>query len=150
MISKKNKEKVQKFYQVISKVQLPEGKEIGLIVVKRENMDDIINCAPNTNLVTSIELTKDADSTEIIKEMADSLTNKKTVIIRMHDWLDPKIYNQLFLLSKEGRMQYADLEDWKVIDCPREGNVIIISTDKEIESLNYKNLFDVVGPVARL
>jgi len=28
--------------------------------------------------------------------------------------------------------------------------LILVSTDKEIESLNYKNLFEVIGPVLRL
>lgn len=130
-------------------MQLPPAKEIGLIIVKKENLADLAALAPNSNLVTTFELTSETDAQVMIDKLAETLKASRIALIRLHDWLDPKIYNQLYLLSKNGRLEFPRLEERVFIDAPKEALVILVSIDQELEKLNYKNIFDLVGPVER-
>lgn len=150
MLTKPNQEKVQKFYEVVTKMQFPPAKEIGMIIIKKETLADISALAPNSNLVTSFELNRETDAQEAVEQLADALKAGRIALIRLHDWLDPKIYNQLYLLSKNGRMEFPRLEERVFVDAPKEALVILVSTDEELEKLNYENIFDLVGPVLRL
>ncbi len=146
----KNIEKIKKFYEVVSRLQPAATKEIGLLVVKKETLADISNLAPDLNMVTSFELTPNKDAETQIDWLYEAMKNKRWAIIRLHEYLDPKIYNQLYLISHDKRMQFSKLEDWVTLDIPEESNIIIVSTDKELEKLNYNNFFSLVGPVERL
>lgn len=150
MITKSNQEKIKKFYEVVRRIQFPPAKEIGLIIVKKETLADISASAPNSNLVTSFELTRETDAQETIEQLAETLKSSSIALIRLHEWLDPKIYNQLYLLSKNGRIEFPRLEERVFIEAPKDALVILVSTDQELERLNYKNIFDLVGPVERL
>ena len=150
MINKTNKEKVKKFYQVLLKIQPSSGKDIGLILIEKETLADLISLTPNSNQTATFELDKNTYITEFIEDLAEALKRKKMVFLRLHDYLDPSIYNQLYLIYKAGRMDFPKLEKDIVFDVPKESCLILVSTDEEIEKLNYKNLFNIVGPVLRL
>ncbi|MBU1033034.1 MAG: hypothetical protein ABII13_00390 [Patescibacteria group bacterium] len=147
---KAKQEKVKKFYEVISRLQFPPGKEIGMIIVNKETMADIAALAPNSNLVTGLELTRETDVQEVIEQLADAIKAGRVALIRLHEWLDPKIYNQLFLLSKNGRMEFPDVDERVFVEAPKEAMVILVCTDAELAKLNYENIFDLIGPVERL
>ena len=150
MINKTNQEKVKKFYQVLLKIQPSSGKDIGLILIKKETLADLISLTPNSNQTATFELDKNTYITEFIEDLAEALKRKKMVFLRLHDYLDPSIYNQLYLIYKAGRMDFPKLEKDIVFDVPKESCLILVSTDEEIEKLNYKNLFNIIGPVLRL
>lgn len=150
MINKKNKEKVKKFYQALLKVQPSSGKDIGLILIKKEKLSDLISLTPNSNQTATFELTKETYITGFIKDLAESLKRKKMVFVRLHDYLDPSVYNQLYLIYKSGRMDFLDLKKDIVFDIPKDSALILVSTEKELEKLNYKNLFNIIGPILRL
>ena len=150
MISVANQQKIKKLFQVMARMQIPPAKEIGLIVVKKETLADISALAPNANLVTAFELTRETDAQEAINQLAETVKSGRVALVRLHEWLDPKIYNQLFLLSKNGRMEFPDVKERAFIEAPKEALVILVSTDQELEKLNYKNIFDLAGTVERL
>jgi len=68
----------------------------------------------------------------------------------LHQYLNPAVYNQLHLISNSGRIHFFKLKEEVLLDLPQESQLILVSTDEEIEGLNYKNIFEVVGPVLRL
>ena len=150
MISVANQQKIKKLFQVMARMQIPPAKEIGLIVVKKETLADISALAPNANLVTAFELTRETDAQEAINQLAETVKSGRVALVRLHEWLDPKIYNQLFLLYKNGRMEFPDVKERAFIEAPKEALVILVSTDQELEKLNYKNIFDLAGTVERL
>jgi len=150
MFTKTQQEKIKKFYEIMAKMQFPPAKEIGMIIVKKETLADIAALASNSNLVTSFELTTESDAQEVIEQLAETLKAGRIALIRLHEYLDPKIYNQLYLLSKNSRMEFPRLEERIFVDAPKEALVILVSTDKELEKLNYKNIFDLVGLVERI
>ena len=149
MISEINQQKVSKFYNVVAGMQTPGNKTIGLLVIKKEELGDISTLAVNSNLVTIIDLTKESDAEQIINQLADDMRIGRIVLMRIHDYLDPKIYNQLFLLAKNGHMEYPRLGERVFADAAKNAQVILVSTDAELEKLNYPNIFDMVGIVER-
>lgn len=150
MINESSKQKIKKFYEILSKVQSIHGKNVGLIVVKEESLADISALSPNSNLTTIYDLAEDINITDLIEQLADNFKKKRIVIIRLYDYLDPKLYNQIYLISKAGRMEFFKLEKDIIVDIPEEAQLILVSKDDELEKLNYKNLFNIVGPILRL
>ena len=150
MITKTNQEKIKKFFEILSKIQLDFGKNIGLIVVSQETLSDISALTPNSNLVSVYDLTEKINITDLIEELSKNFERKRTVILRLHSYLDPKLYNQIYLISKSGRMEFFNGKDEVFLEIPKESQLILVSTDKELEKLNYKNLFNIVGPILRL
>lgn len=150
MISKVNQEKVKKFFTVVSVMQNVRQRVIGLLVLKKENLSDIAALAPNSNLVTSIELSSEIAAEDVVEQMADAMRTGRIALMRLHEYLDPKIYNQLFLLSQDGHMEYPHLEERIFVDAKDNAHVLLLSTDAELEKCNYSNLLDLVGIVERL
>jgi hypothetical protein len=150
MLKEENKEKIRHFYKALSLVQPSAGKDIGLILIKEETLADLISLTENSNLTAVFELTEDSYVQEFLEKLAESLKKGLTVFIRLHQYLDPAIYNQLYSISRAGRMHFFKLEDEILINVPKEARLILVSTDEEIEKLNYKNLFEIVGPILRL
>jgi len=150
MLTEKNKEKIKHFYKVLSLVQPSAGKDIGLILIKDETLADLISLCENSNLTAVFELTGDTYVQGFLEELAEALKRRLTVFIRLHQYLDPAIYNQLYLISHAGRMHFFKLEDEILVNVPKEARLILVSTDEEIEKLNYKNLFEIVSPILRL
>lgn len=150
MIGQTAQEKVKKFYQVVAGLQTERKKEIGLLVVKKELFSDVAALAPNSNLVTVMDLKKEFDSQEVINQLADDMRAGRVSLIRLHDYLDSKIYNQLFLFARDGHMEYPRLEERIFVDAAKNAQIILVSTDAELEKLNYSNIFDIVGIVERL
>ena len=150
MITKTNQEKIKKFFEILSKIQLDSGKNIGLIIVNQETLSDISALAPNSNLVSVYDLSEKSNITDLIEELAKNFEQKRTVILRLHNYLDPKLYNQIYLISKAGRMEFFNGKKEVFLEIPKESQLILVSTDKELERLNYKNLFNIVGPILRL
>ncbi|GEM_PF-3199408 len=150
MISKINQEKVRKFYDVVAKMQTKRNREMGLLVVERETLGDIAALALNSNLVTSIELSRESDLENVINQMADAVRQGRIILIRLYDFLDPKIYNQLFLLTKDGHMEYPHLEERVFVDAADSTLLILLATDADLEKLNYPNILQLAGVVERL
>jgi hypothetical protein len=150
MFTEKNKEKIKNFYKALSLVQPSSGKDIGLILIKDETLADLIALTENSNLTAVFELTEDTYVQGFLEELAGALKKGLTVFVRLHQYLDPAIYNQLYLISHAGRMHFFKLEDEILVTLPKEAQLILVSTDEEIEKLNYKNLFEIVGPILRL
>jgi hypothetical protein len=150
MLTEKNKEKIKHFYKVLSLVQPSAGKDIGLILIKDETLADLISLCENSNLTAVFELTGDTYVQGFLEELTEALKRRLTVFIRLHQYLDPAIYNQLYLISHAGRMHFFKLEDEILVNVPKEARLILVSTDEEIEKLNYKNLFEIVSPILRL
>ena len=106
--------------------------------------------APNSNLVTVIDLQKETDAEEVIGQLADAMRAGRVALIRLYKYLDPKIYNQLYLLAQDGHMEYPHLQERVFVDAVKDARVIIVSTDAELEELNYSNIFDLAGVVERI
>lgn len=150
MISEVNIQKIQKFCDTLKKVQPSSGHDLGLIVSKEENMADIQAALPEPNNVSVYELDIDTLTGETIKQFLSDLQNRRTVLVRLHEFLDPEIYNQLYLIAQSGRADFFLPGDSITFDVPKESALILVSTDEELEKLNYKNIFDLTGPVLRL
>ena len=150
MIKKENQEKIKHFYQALIKVQPSAGKDIGLILIKDENLADLVSLAEKSNFTAVFELKEDTYASGFLEELADVMRRGLFVFVRLHHYLDPAVYNQLHLISNFGRLHFFKLKEEILLDLPKESQLILVSTDKEIEGLNYKNLIEVVGPVLRL
>ncbi len=150
MLNEEKKEKIKKFFQALQKVQPTFGKDIGLIVIKEESIADVCSLYPESNLVSLYELTEEMNITNLIEKIGKDFNQKRTVFLRIYDYLDPKLYNQLYLISKAGKMDFFKLEKDFLINVPKESNIVLITTSEELENLNYKDLFNVIGPVLRL
>lgn len=150
MIKKENQEKIKHFYQALTKTQPVSGKDIGLILIKDESLADLVNLTDKPNSTAVFELKDDTYVPGFLKELAKCLKEGLIVFIRLHRYLDPAVYNQLYLISNAGRIHFFNLEEEILINLPKESQLILVSTDEEIEELNYKNLFEIVGPVLRL
>jgi hypothetical protein len=150
-MKKENQQKVHHFYQALTKIQPASGKDIGLIIIKDENLADLVNLTGKTNSTAVFELKPDTYISGFLEELAKALKKGLMVFIRIHDYLDPAVYNQLYLISNSGRIDLFKPEKEQIlVDLPKESRLILVSTDEEIENLNYKNLFELVGPVLRL
>jgi len=150
MLTEKDEEKIKHFYKALSLVQPSGGKDIGLILIKDESLADLIGLTENSNLTAVFELNNDTYIQDFLEELAEALEKGLTVFVRLHQYLDPAIYNQLYLISHAGRMHFFKLKDEILVNLPKETQLILVSTDEEIEKLNYKNLFEIVGPILRL
>jgi len=150
MITEENKQKVQEFYGKLIKVQPVSGHDIGMIVVKEENLGDIQAALPDPNNTSVYELDTQTPVSQTIKEILTALQNKQTILIQIHEFLSPEIYNQLYLIAQSGRADFFLPEGEMAFDVAKDAVLILISTDKELENLNYKNIFEVAGPVLRL
>lgn len=150
MTTETTEEKVRKFYKIVEGMQSLKKKEPGILVVKKENLGDIAALAPNSNLVTTMDLQEGTDAEEVIGQLANVMRTGRIALIRVHKYLDPKIYNQLYLLAQDGHMEYPHLEERVFVDAVNEAQVIIVSTDAELEKLNYSNIFDLAGVVERI
>jgi len=150
MIKKENQEKVKYFYQALAKVQPAAGKDIGLIIIKDENLADLVSLTGNSNSTGVFELKEDTYIEGFLEELVEALKRSLLVFVRLHRYLSPAVYNQLHSISNSGRIHFFKLKEEVLLDLPKESQLILVSTDKEIEGLNYKNIFEVVGPVLRL
>ena len=56
--------------------------------------------------------------------------------MRIHDYLDQKFIIN-FLLAKDGHMEYPRLEERVFVDAAKNAQIILVSTDAELEKLNY-------------
>lgn len=126
------------------------AKEIGLLVINDELIGDLAALSQNSNLTITLELSQDTDAQEVIDVMSEALAAGKLVLLRLHDYLDPKIYNQLWLLAKKGQLEYPLLDQRVVVPASPAAALVIVSTDEELERLNYDNIFDLVGLTERL
>jgi hypothetical protein len=150
MITKTAEEKIVKFYKIIEGMQSGKKKEPAILVVKKENLGDVAALAPNSNLVTVIDLQEGTDAEEVIGQLADAMKSGRVALLCLHRYLDPKIYNQLYLLAQDGHMEYPHLEERMFVDAVKDARVIIVSTDAELEKLNYSNIFDLAAVVERI
>lgn len=150
MITDEKVTKVKHFYEVLEKTQSASGKNIGLIVIKDENLGDLTALTKNSNDTSIIQIDKNIDVLDFIKDLTNNLTDKKMVFIRLHKYLDPKIYNQFYLLTNNARMEYFDQDKDIVVNIPCESQIIIVMTDEELEELNYKDILNTFSPVLRL
>jgi len=150
MTTKTAEEKINFFYSIVAGMQSSKKKEPAILVVKKESLGDVTALAPNPNLVAAIDLLEDADAEEIIGQLADAMRAGRTAVIRLRKYLDPKIYNQLYLLAQDGHMEYPHFDKRVFVDAAKDARVIIVSTDTELEQLNYSNIFDLAAVVERI
>ncbi len=134
----------------MSNIQPDHGRDIGLIVLGDETLGDLKTLTPNSNLVTIFDLTSDVYITGFLEDLAKNLSEERIVFVRIHKYLDPAVYNQLYLISKSGRMDMLGSEKDSLINVSDKAMLILVFTDNELESLNYKNILNIVGPVLRL
>jgi len=143
-------EKVRRFIDVLKKVQPANGHDIGLIVIGEENLSDLQSSLENSNDASVYELTKDTAASEVIKQILQDLKSSRVVFIHLHEYLDPSLYNQLYLIFQSGRVDYFLPEGSITFDIPKEAALILVSTSEDLEQLNYKNILEICGPVLRL
>lgn len=150
MIDVKTKNKIKKFFQILSKTQPKSGKDFGLIIRNKETISDIVSSFPNSNLVSVYDLTKDTYVSDFLKNLAKEIEKERIILLCLHDYLSPQIYNQFHLVYKTGKMTLFEFEDNIIAKVPKKTQLILISTNEELERVNYKNLFNIVGPILRL
>ncbi len=150
MINQEKKEKIRFFFNALSNVQPNYGKDIGLIVSAEEILEDLKSLVPNSNLVTIFDLTSDTYITGFLENLAKSLSKESIIFVRIHEYLDPAFYNQLYLISKSNRMDIFGPTKDDAINISDKAMLILVSTDNELENLNYKNILNIVGPVLRI
>ncbi len=151
MVNKKNQEKIKNYYQALLKVQPSYGKDIGLILIdKEETLSDLISLTPKSNQTVIFELSKDTYAPRFIKNLSEALKENKMIFVRIHYYLDPGIYNQFYLIYKSGKIDFLGVEEDIIFDVSQKSSLILVSTNEEIEKLNYKNLLQITGPTLRL
>lgn len=150
MINFEKEKKIKFFLNSLSKVQPDHGKDIGLIVVEEETVGDFKKMVSNSNLTTVFDLDPDIDVTNFLEDLSKSLIKENTVFVRVHEYLSPTIYNQIYLISKSARMHIFAPNQDKVINIPNKAMLILVFSEDELEKLNYKDLLNIVGPVLRL
>ena len=148
------KGKIIRFYQVMEKMQTVKNFRIGMIITSPENetLSDIASLAPNSNRVTSVALDQDSNGANIIvNELAAGLEDGRIILLQISGYLDPKIYNQLYLLANSGRMEYVFLDQERVFIYSKLGaQIILLSSQENLDKLNYTNILNLVSLVKRL
>ena len=142
------KAKIADFVKKLKQIQPKHGRDIGLIVTAGENLADIQAAFPNPNSVSLYETTEDVDN--IIKNILQDLKSEKDVLLKLSDWLDPSLYNQLYLISCSGRADYFLPEGSITFDIPKNSVLVLTIDSGDLERLNYKDFLNICGPVLRL
>jgi hypothetical protein len=150
MLKKTEKLRLRNFVEKISKLQPPSGKDIGLIVASdKKNRDNIFNFLIKQKSFQGIEMKDNPATTSFLKDFKKSLKKNHNSILKMGDYLSPKIYNQFYLISKEGRLHFWELKEDIVYDIPAKNQLVIIISQEDLDNLNYKNILNIVGPILR-
>jgi len=111
MIKKENQEKIKHFYQALAKVQPAAGKDIGLIIIKDESLADLVSLTGNSNSTEVFELKEDTYIEGFLEELVEALKKSLLVFVRLHQYLNPAVYNQLHLISNSGRIHFFKLKE---------------------------------------
>lgn len=143
------KNKIQDFYEKLKKIQPAKGYDIGLLVTS-DNLGDISAALPDSNNISVYELLKSEPLEKIIKGILNDLKSGRNILLRLHDYLDPSVYNQLFLIARSGRTDYFLPEGSITFNVPKSAVLLIVISTQELENLNYKDFLNVCGPVLRL
>lgn len=150
MINQKKKEEVKNFFDNLSNIQPDYGKDIGLIIVREETLGDLKGLTPNSNLSSTFDLSSDTYIAGFLEDLAKNLGEGRFVFVRIHEHLDPAVYNQLYLISQTGRMDLFSSKKDDLMKVSDKAMLVLVFSDDELENLNYKNIFDIVGPVLRI
>src|SRR4030042_84451 len=140
-------QKVKHFINALKKVQPASGHDIGLIVAEKENLSDLQSALNNSNDASVYDLAEDTVANEVIKQILQDLKSSRVVLAKLHRYLEPSLYNQLYLISQSGRADYFLPEGSLTFDVPKGAALILVSTSEELEKLNYKNILEICGPV---
>lgn len=149
-MTNEKKQKIKNFLGLITKLQPKGAKHIGLLIIGEEKMAEIISLSLDTNKTYGLDLNNEESGEEIVEKLSEIIKLNYLILIRLHEYLNPKIYNQLYLLAKKGQMEFPLLEDRVFVEADEKSAIVLITTDKEMETLNYKNIFDIVSYTQRL
>ncbi len=151
MLTSEQTQKSTDFIAKLQKLLWHNGLQIGLIITPQKvTLADISAAAPNSNQIMSLELGDEIDSESMIGYLAEGIKSGQTILLKIGANLPVAVYNQIFLLSKNGRMEYPHLEERVFVDAHPDARLILVMADKDLENCNYKNLLDVAGFVERL
>jgi len=150
MITPNKQKTIKEFYQTVVDLQSAGPKEIGLLVIEKETIADLAALSPKSNQTTIFDLKRDINLEQIIKNLAEAVSRDNLILIRLYDYLHPKIYNQLYLLSKNGRMDFIETDKDNVVTANKKSALVLISTNDDLEKNNYQNILDLTAVVKKL
>lgn len=145
-------EKILTFFQALDRVSPGNAPDMGMIVVKPKiNQKEIIKMAPAKS--NYLILNKESYPDDFLLGIKKSFREKKWIFIELKDgYLPGRIYNQLRNLSVSGRMQIFNLADENEIEItqPKESRIILIATQKIIDSIKAPTFLNLFGPIIYL
>ena len=151
MTNEKKQEKVKRFFEIVKKMQNSERMAIGLLILKKnDDMTNIVDNVIKKQSIKLIEVNKEEDSQKIINEMTSAFEKGQGMALRLSNTLDAMIYNQLDIISQAGHMEYPTKDERKFVYPTKGSYLVLISTDQELESMNYTNIFNLVTLTERL
>jgi hypothetical protein len=145
------KEQINHFLKKLAKIQPTNKKEVGLIVASDDEQVSQIEKNLNSDTISAIDLDdNNKASTELLKEIVESLKQNQFTILAVGDKLSPKLYNQIYLASKNGRIHFIENDKNQVVDINKENQLVLLISQKNLDNLSYDNIVDLAGPVLRL
>lgn len=151
MLNEEKTKKLNDFLGKFIKMQEIGTREIGLVVVENnEDLDPVLEIVKNKGNVAVAKLTKKVLAIDFIKGLKQHLDEGKSVVIELGYYLDPKIYNQFYLISTNNRMEYFSGEDDVVFNLPKGGWILIVIKKEDLNQLNYQDFLNIIGPVFNL
>jgi len=124
---------------------------LGMIIMNGDQVSDILSVLPEPNKNSLYKIDFESDIEDTLDLILRDLLQKRNVFLHIKDFLPPKIYSQLYLFSREGRMDFIDSGGQNMsVDIPEEAVIIVLIDKDDFDSLNYKNMHDLINNSIRL
>jgi len=151
MLSTINEEKIKKFFNVV--MRLAEKSVTGqtaIIIAKKEDSSSVINSAGLVDKIIYLKTDRNSDDIEVAEVLAKAIKNGKMVILEIGEFLSPLIYNDIYLFSKAGRIEYNTSAERVVANSAKGASLVLFINEDNLNKLNYDNLLNIVGLVERI
>lgn len=152
MVTKKQKETLEKFFKAIEKISHGPGEnyDLGLIISDKLKSKDLIKFAPRPKEVEVFNLS-DKTASEFIGTLLNIFKEKKWMLIEAIDgYLPGEIYNKLRFLSINNHLQFFDGENDKDAKMPAETRIVFLINKKSASRINNPNFINLFGPVINI
>ena len=163
MINEQRKEKLKYFLESVNQIShqiAPEVAEnvydLGLIILENNSVistEDIKNVFPSKCKVDVLEYNDDHYERPFIEKTAESIENKKWILIDLKKDPGHQLINQLKNLSNDNFIQLLDFKGKEIynLKLPIESRLVVVVQRNLLEKqITHSNFLDIFGPVISL
>lgn len=148
MINEEQKQKFNVFLERFIGMQQSKTHELGLVVVKSdEDLAETLTIIKNKEDVAVAKLTRKVLATDFIVGLKENLAKEKGLVVELGNYLNPKIYNQFYLISQQDKLEYFSQGEEVIFKLPQKTWILVLAKQSDLDSLNYPDFYNIVGPV---